>query len=133
MKFHVMNALTAVAGLVMVSTLGEPLLTDAVRLPLQVVVVVFLLVTTFLERLLRPKKGVTPGALVRNVMGATLIKMMLVMTGILIYVVLYSKPAWYWPVKAFRRTVQGLGLSHCIYSKRWACLASWKRLVTIVR
>ena len=93
MKFHVMNALTAVAGLVMVSTLGEPLLTDAVRLPLQVVVAVFLLVTTFLERLLRPKKGVTPGALVRNVMGATLIKMMLVMTGILIYVVLdYPDP-----------------------------------------
>ena len=88
-----MNALTAVAGLVMVSTLGEPLLTDAGRLPLQVVVVFFLRVTTFLERLLRPKKGVTPGALVRNVMGATLIKMMLVMTGILIYVVLdYPDP-----------------------------------------
>jgi|GEM_PF-775481 hypothetical protein len=88
MKFHVMNALTAAAGLVLVSTLGEPLLTDAVRMPLQIVVVVFTLVTIVLERLLRPKEGVTPGALVRNVMLATLIKMLLVMTGILIYVVL---------------------------------------------
>lgn len=88
MKFHVMNALTAAAGLILVSTLGEPLLTDAVRMPLQGVVLVFTLVTIVLERMLRPKKGVTPGALVRNVMGATLIKMMLVMTGILIYVVM---------------------------------------------
>jgi hypothetical protein len=48
MKFHVMNALTAAAGLVLVSTLGEPLLTDAVRMPLQIVVVVFTLVTIVL-------------------------------------------------------------------------------------
>ncbi|MDB4588557.1 hypothetical protein N9095_01105 [bacterium] len=88
MKFHLMNALTGAAGMILVSTLGEPLLTDAVRLPLQAVVVVLFLVTLVLERMLRPKKGVTPGALVRNVMGATLIKMMLVMTGILFYVVL---------------------------------------------
>ena len=88
MKFYMLNALTAAAGLILVSTLGEPLLTDAVRLPLQGVVVLFSAVTLVLERMLRPKKGVTPGALVRNVMGATLIKMMLVLTGILIYVVL---------------------------------------------
>ena len=88
MKFYMLNALTAAAGLILVSTLGEPLLTDAVRLPLQGVVVLFSAVTLVLERMLRPKKGVTPGALVRNVMGATLIKMMLVLTGILIYVVM---------------------------------------------
>ena len=88
MKFYILNALTAAAGLILVSTLGEPLLTDAVRLPLQGVVVLFSAVTLVLERMLRPKKGVTPGALVRNVMGATLIKMMLVLTGILIYVVM---------------------------------------------
>ena len=88
MKFYMLNALTAAAGLILVSTVGEPLLTDAVRLPLQGVVVLFSAVTFVLERMLRPKKGVTPGALVRNVMGATLIKMMLVLTGILIYVVM---------------------------------------------
>ena len=88
MKFYMLNALTAAAGLILVSTLGEPLLTDAVGLPLQGVVVLFSAVTLVLERMLHPKKGVTPGALVRNVMGATLIKMMLVLTGILIYVVL---------------------------------------------
>ena len=34
MKFHILNALVLVAGGIVVSTLGEPLLTDAVRTPL---------------------------------------------------------------------------------------------------
>ncbi|MBL6645060.1 MAG: hypothetical protein ISP55_01240 [Flavobacteriales bacterium] len=87
MKFHILNGLTTLAGFILVSTLGEPLLTDAVRMPLQVVVVLFSLITVVLERMLRPKEGASSGALVRNVMGATLIKMMIVLTGILMYIV----------------------------------------------
>ena len=54
---------------------------------MQGVVILFSLITILLERMLRPKEGVTSGALVRNVMGATLIKMMIVLTGILVYIV----------------------------------------------
>ena len=82
-----MMALTAIGALIVVSTLGEPLLTDVVRMPLQLVVVLLASVTWVLERLLRPKPEARPGTLIRNVMLATLIKMGLVLTGILIYVV----------------------------------------------
>jgi drug/metabolite transporter (DMT)-like permease len=87
MKFHLMMAVTTLGAGIVVSTLGEPLLTDAVRTPLQVVVVLLAAVTWGLEWILRPKPGARPGALIRNVMLATLIKMGLVLTGILIYVV----------------------------------------------
>jgi len=88
MKFQLLNALVLVAGLLVVSTLGEPLLTDSVRLPLQVVAVVLAVVNLLLERMLRPKPGSRPAMLVNKVMMATLIKMGLVLAGILIYVVL---------------------------------------------
>lgn len=88
MKFQLLNALVLVAGLLVVSTLGEPLLTDSVRLPLQAVAVVLALVNLLLERMLRPKPGSRPAMLVNKVMMATLIKMGLVLAGILIYVVL---------------------------------------------
>lgn len=88
MKFQLLNSLVLVAGLLVVSTLGEPLLTDSVRLPLQVVAVVLALVNLLLERMLRPKPGSRPAMLVNKVMMATLIKMGLVLAGILIYVVL---------------------------------------------
>ena len=87
MKFHVMTALTAAGALIVVSNLGEPFLTNAVRTPLQGVVILLAVVTWTLERLLRPKPDSRPGSLIRNVMLATLIKMGLVLTGILIYVV----------------------------------------------
>ena len=87
MKFHLLNALVLVAGLLVVSTLGEPLLTDAVRFPLQGVAVALALVNLLLERMLRPKPGARPAMLVNKVMMATLIKMGLVLMGILIYVV----------------------------------------------
>lgn len=87
MKFHLMMAVTTLGAGIVVSTLGEPLLTDAVRRPLQVVVVLLAAVTWGLEWILRPKPEARPGALIRNVMLATLIKMGLVLTGILIYVV----------------------------------------------
>lgn len=88
MKFQLLNALVLVAGLLVVSTLGEPLLTDSVRLPLQMVAVVLAVVNLLLERMLRPKPGSRPAMLVNKVMMATLIKMGLVLAGILIYVVL---------------------------------------------
>lgn len=88
MKFQLLNALVLVAGLLVVSTLGEPLLTDSVRLPLQMVAVVLAMVNLLLERMLRPKPGSRPAMLVNKVMMATLIKMGLVLAGILIYVVL---------------------------------------------
>ena len=88
MKFQLLNALVLVAGLLVVSTLGEPLLTDSVRLPLQAVAVVLAVVNLLLERMLRPKPGSRPAMLVNKVMMATLIKMGLVLAGILIYVVL---------------------------------------------
>lgn len=88
MKFQLLNVLVLVAGLLIVSTLGEPLLTDSVRLPLQGVTVVLALVNLLLERMLRPKPGSRPAMLVNKVMMATLIKMGLVLAGILIYVVL---------------------------------------------
>ncbi len=87
MKFHLLNGLVLVAGLLVVSTLGEPLLTDVVRLPLQGVVVVLAAVNVILERSLRPKPGARPAMLVNKVMMATLVKMGIVLTGILIYVV----------------------------------------------
>lgn len=87
MKFHLLNSLVLVAGLLVVSTLGEPLLTDAVRLPLQFVAVLLALVNVLLERMLRPKPGARPAMLVNKVMVATLVKMGIVLTGILIYVV----------------------------------------------
>jgi len=68
MKFQWMLALTALSALLLVSTLEPPLLTDAVRSPLQFVVVLMALVTWLLDRLLRPKPGARPGSLVRNVM-----------------------------------------------------------------
>lgn len=88
MKFHLLNGLVLVAGLLVVSTLGEPLLTDAVRLPLQAVAVVLAVVNVTLERMLRPKPGARPAMLVNKVMMATLVKMGIVLTGILIYVVM---------------------------------------------
>lgn len=88
MKFQLLNALVLVAGLLVVSTIGEPLLTDSVRLPLQMVAVVLAVVNLLLERMLRPKPGSRPAMLVNKVMMATLIKMGLVLAGILIYVVL---------------------------------------------
>lgn len=88
MKFHLLNGLVLVAGLLVVSTLGEPLLTDAVRLPLQAVAVVLAGVNVILERMLRPKPGARPAMLVNKVMMATLVKMGIVLTGILIYVVM---------------------------------------------
>lgn len=87
MKFHLLNGLVLVAGLLVVSTLGEPLLTDAVRLPLQFVAVLLAVVNVMLERMLRPKPGARPAMLVNKVMVATLVKMGIVLTGILIYVV----------------------------------------------
>lgn len=87
MKFHLLNGLVLVAGLLVVSTLGEPLLTDAVRLPLQFVAVLLAAVNVMLERMLRPKPGARPAMLVNKVMMATLVKMGIVLTGILIYVV----------------------------------------------
>ncbi len=86
MKFHLLNALVLAAGWLVVSTLGEPLLTDAVRVPLQGVAVALALVNLLLERMLRPKPGARPAMLVNKVMMATLIKMGLVLMGILIYV-----------------------------------------------
>lgn len=85
MKFQWMLALTALSALLLVSTLEPPLLTEAVRSPLQFVVVLMALVTWLLDRMLRPKPGARPGALVRNVMLVTLIKMAVVMVGILFY------------------------------------------------
>ena len=39
MKFHLLNGLVLLAAVLVVSTLGEPLLTESVRTPLQVMAV----------------------------------------------------------------------------------------------
>jgi hypothetical protein len=106
MKFQLLNALVLVAGLLVVSTLGEPLLTDSVRLPLQVVAVVLAVVNLLLERMLRPKPGSRPAMLVNKVMMATLIKMGLVLAGILIYVVLDAPAPRHFGIATVETTAQ---------------------------
>lgn len=88
MKFHLLNGLVLVAALLVVSTLGEPLLTHPVRLPLQVMAVTLAAVNWGLERMLRPKPGARPAMLVNRVMLATLVKMGVVLAVILFYVVM---------------------------------------------
>ena len=88
MKFHLLNGLVLLAAVLVVSTLGEPLLTESVRTPLQVMAVALAGVNLVLERMLRPKPGARPAMLVNKVMLATLIKMGLVLAVILLYVVL---------------------------------------------
>lgn len=87
MKFHILNALVLVAGGIVVSTLGEPLLTDAVRTPLLMMAVLLAGVNLMLERMLRPKPGTRPAMLVNRVMVASLVKMGVVMAVILGYVI----------------------------------------------
>lgn len=87
MKFHLFNALVLVAGGIVVSTLGEPLLTDAVRKPLLMMAVLLAGVNLLLERMLRPKPGTRPAMLVNRVMVASLVKMGVVMAVILGYVI----------------------------------------------
>ena len=87
MKFHILNALVLVAGVIVVSTLGEPLLTDAVRIPLLMMAVLLAGVNLMLERMLRPKPGTRPAMLVNRVMVASLVKMGVVMAVILGYVI----------------------------------------------
>ena len=87
MKFHILNALVLVAGGIVVSTLGEPLQTDAVRTPLLMMAVLLAGVNLMLERMLRPKPGTRPAMLVNRVMVASLVKMGVVMAVILGYVI----------------------------------------------
>ena len=88
MKFHLLNGLVLLAAVLVVSTLGEPLLAESVRTPLQVMAVTLAFVNIMLERMLRPKPGTRPAMLVNKVMLASLLKMGVVLTVILIYVVL---------------------------------------------
>lgn len=88
MKFFLFNLLTALAALLLVWTLGGPLMTDAVRWPLTGIVLVLGGLTPFLERWLRPVEGANPGNQVRKVMGTTLIKMFAMLILILVYLAL---------------------------------------------
>lgn len=87
MKFRILNALTAVGLLLMVTTLPAPLMTEAVRQPLVLLVLLLTALNLFLERWLRPQNGVTPGAQVRRVMGMTMIKMFAMLAIILAYLI----------------------------------------------
>ena len=88
MKFLAFNALTAVAAILMIQTLQEPWMVDSERLSLTSVVLFLAVLTPCLERWLRPDGATTPGAQVRKVMGATVIKMFAMLILILIYLVM---------------------------------------------
>ena len=88
MKFLLFNLLTALAALLLVWTLGGPLMTDAVRWPLTGIVLFLGVLTPLLERWLRPVEGTSPGNQVRKVMGTTLIKMFAMLILILVYLAL---------------------------------------------
>jgi len=85
MKFIALVALTTLGSLLLVHTLTPPLMTEAVRMPLTAIVVVFTLLTPLLERWLRPREGATSGSHVRKVMGLTMIKMFLMLGIVLAY------------------------------------------------
>ena len=89
MKFLLFNLLTALAALLLVWTLGGPLMTDAVRWPLTGIVLFLGVLTPLLERWLRPVEGTGPGNQVRKVMGTTLIKMFAMLILILVYLALW--------------------------------------------
>ena len=57
MKFLALNLLTALGALLLIRTLGEPLMTEAARDPLSGVVVFLAVLTPLLERWLRPREG----------------------------------------------------------------------------
>ena len=63
MKFLLFNLLTALAALLLVWTLGEPLMTEAVRDPLTGIVLFLGVLTPLLERWLRPVEGRAPAAM----------------------------------------------------------------------
>lgn len=88
MKFFLFNLLTALAALLLVWTLGDPLMTDEVRWPLTGIVLFLAVLTPLLERWLRPVGGASPGNHVRKVMGTTLIKMFAMLILILVYLAL---------------------------------------------
>lgn len=88
MKFLGLNFLTALGALLLIRTLGEPLMTEAARDPLSCVVVFLAVLTPLLERWLRPREGATPGSHVRKVMATTMIKMFAMLTLILAYLLL---------------------------------------------
>lgn len=85
MKFWIWIGLTALGALLLVHTLDPPLMTDGVRSPLTVLVVVLAVLTPFLEWWVRPREGATPGSHVRKVMGLTTVKMFLMLGIILAY------------------------------------------------
>ena len=87
MKFLVLVALTTLGSILLVHTLEPPLMTQAVRAPLSVLILLLALVTPLLERWLRPSEGGRPGAHINKVMGMTLIKMFLMLGVILAYLV----------------------------------------------
>lgn len=88
MKFLALNLLTALGALLLIWTLGEPLMTEAVRDPLSGVVVFLAALTPLLERWLRPREGATSGSHVRKVMATTMIKMFAMLILILVYLFL---------------------------------------------
>lgn len=85
MKFLIWNVLTALVALLLVHTLGSPLMTEAVRAPLTWLTLILAVLTPLLERWIRPAEGGTPGSHVRKVMGLTTVKMFLMLGVILAY------------------------------------------------
>jgi len=85
MKFLVLNCLTAFAALLLIHTLGEPLMTDGARWPLTGVVGLLAVLTPVLERWLRPTERGSVEGQVRKVMVTTLVKMFAMLILILVY------------------------------------------------
>ena len=85
MKFMLLNILTAGGFLMLIWTLAPPIMTEAVRSPLSLLVLFLALLTPLLERWLRPVGGSTSGGQVRKVMGVTMIKMFAMLGLILAY------------------------------------------------
>ena len=88
MKFLLFNLLTALAALLLVWTLGDPLMTDEVRWPLTGIVLFLAVLTPSVGALAEAREGATPGNQVRKVMGTTLIKMFAMLILILVYLAL---------------------------------------------
>ena len=85
MRFLATNILIAVVALLLIHTLQEPWMVDSARLSLTAVVLFLAVMTPCLEWWLRPGNSTSPGAQVRKVMGATMIKMFSMLILVLLY------------------------------------------------